>query len=113
MIYINHIPNVSDKLKFFLLADDTNIYYEASDLLDLEKVINKELKQLSMWLKVNRLALNINKTNFLIFHSSRRKLYHNVTLKLDKKALCQKDNIKYLGVLVDCHLNWRHQILHV
>ena len=113
LIYINDLPNVSDKLKFFLFADDTNIYYESGDLLELEKTINKELKQLSMWLKVNRLALNISKTNFLIFHSVKRKVYHNVTLKLDKKALCQKDNIKYLGVLVDSHLNWKHHILHV
>ena len=113
LVYINDLPNVSDKLKFFLFADDTNIYYESFDLIELEKTINHELKQLSMWLKVNRLALNISKTNFLIFHSAKRKLYHNVTLKMDKKALCEKDNIKYLGVLVDCHLNWRHHILHV
>ena len=72
LIYINDLPNVSDKLKFFLFADDTNIYYESGDLFELEKTINKELKQLSMWLKVNRLALNISKTNFMIFHSIRK-----------------------------------------
>ena len=113
LLYINDLPNVSEKLKFFFFADDTNIYYESRDLQDLEKVINQELKHLSLWLKVNRLALNIGKTNFLIFHSIQRKLTQNVTLKLDKKALSQKDHIKYLGVIVDCHLNWKHHILHV
>ena len=37
----------------------------------------------------------------------------NVTLKLDKKAIIQKDNIKYLGVIIDSHLNWKHHILNV
>ena len=113
LIYINDLPNVSEKLKFFLFADDTNIYYESCDLLELEKVINQEIKHLSLWLKVNRLALNISKTNFVIFHSNQRSLNHNVTLKLDKKALSQKDHIKYLGVFVDCHLNWKHHIINV
>ena len=72
--------------------------------------MNNELKHLSLWLKVNRLALNISKTNFLIFHSSQRRLNHNVTLKLDRKSLCQKEYIKYLGVFVDSHLNWKHHI---
>ena len=113
LIYINDLPNVSEKLKFFLFADDTNIYFESNNLKVLEKCINEELKQLSLWLKVNRLALNISKTKFVIFHSSRRKLDYNVTLKLDKKACNQKDNIKYLGVFIDRHLNWKHHILNV
>ena len=113
LIYINDLPNVSDKLRFFLFADDTNIYFESGDLEDMERVINQELKHLSLWLKVNRLALNIEKTNFLIFHSSRKICNYNITLKLDKKALSQKDHIKYLGVIVDSHLNWKYHILSV
>ena len=27
LIYINDLPNISDELKFYLFADDTNIYY--------------------------------------------------------------------------------------
>ena len=64
LIYINDLPNVSDKLRFFLFADDTNIYFESGDLEDMERVINQELKHLSLWLKVNRLALNIKKLTF-------------------------------------------------
>ena len=51
LIYINDLPNVSDKLSFFLFADDTNIYFESDDLLCLERTINNELKQLNLWLK--------------------------------------------------------------
>ena len=59
------------------------------------------------------MALNISKTNFLIFHSRQKKLTHNVNLKLDKKALQQKDHIKYLGVIIDSYLNWKQNITNV
>ena len=113
LLYINDLPNISDKLQFFLFADDTNIYYESSDLLELEKTINHELKLLSLWLNLNRLALNVSKTNFVIFRSKQKQLNHNVVLILNRKALIQKDHVKYLGILMDQHLTWNYQISHV
>ena len=110
LIYINDLPNISEKLSFFLFADDTNIYYESADLLELEKTVNEELKKLSQWLNINRLALNVSKTNFVIFRSPTKKCNHNVTLIMNRKALQQKDHVKYLGVLLDEHLNWKYQI---
>ena len=74
LIYINDLPNISKKLKIFLFADDTNIYYENESLVELELIINKELRNLSLWLSVNRLALIIAKTNFLIFHPFNKSL---------------------------------------
>ena len=38
LLYINDLPNISSKLKFFLFADDTNIYFECKDLKNLEKL---------------------------------------------------------------------------
>ena len=112
LIYINDLPNISDKLQFFLFADDTNIYFDSYDLKSIEKIVNEELKKLTLWLNVNRLALNVSKTNFVIFRAN-KPLYHNVTLIMNKKALEQKDHVKYLGVLVDEHLRWDYHINHV
>ena len=74
--------------------------------------MNSELKKLSLWLNLNRLALNVGKTNFVIFRAN-KPLYHNVTLIMNRKALLQKDHIKYLGVLMDEHLTWKNQIISV
>ena len=112
LIYINDLPNISEKLSFFLFADDTNIYYESDNLLELEKTVNDELKKLCLWLNINRLALNVGKTNFVIFRAN-KKLTHNVTLVMNKKALEQKDNVKYLGVLIDQHLKWNYHISNI
>ena len=37
LIFINDLPAVSKKLKFYLFADDTNIYFDADTLEKIEK----------------------------------------------------------------------------
>ena len=49
LLYINDLPSVSRKLTFFLFADDTNIYYESSDVVDIQKTVNKELRNVREW----------------------------------------------------------------
>ena len=110
LIYINDLPNISKILNFYLFADDTNIYFEAETPEKLEWVINKELKELHTWLIVNRLSLNIDKTNFVVFHPYNKPLKHNITLKIQKKAITQKNSIKYLGIMIDSGLTWQ---LHI
>ena len=109
LIYIDDLPNISDKLQFFIFADDTNTYFDSKNLKEIERTVNEELKKLTLWLNLNRLALNVSKTNFVIFRVN-RPVYHNVTLLMNKKAFEQKDHVKYLGVLVDEHLRWDHHI---
>ena len=110
LIYINDLPNISKKLEIFLFADDTNIYYENESLVELELIVNKELRNLYLWLSVNRLALNIAKTIFLIFHPFNKSLRYNVTLKILKQAIVEKNYIKYLGVIIDSTLSWKDQL---
>ena len=53
LLYINDLAKVSKKHTFFLFADDTNIYYESSNILDIQKTVNKELCKVRKWLKAN------------------------------------------------------------
>ena len=85
LIYMNDLPKASNVLSFFLFADDTNIYFEADDLLSLTNTINKELSNVKSWLDCNKLALNIDKTNFVLFHSPRKKLPDHISIKFGKK----------------------------
>ena len=51
--------------------------------------MNIDLKLLREWLIVNRLALNVSKTNFTIF-SPPQKPYKNITLLRNKKAISRR-----------------------
>ena len=115
LLYINDLPNISKVLDFYLFADDTsNIYYESDNLDKLERKVNKELgKLIQLWLNVNRLFLNLSKTNYVIFHPFNKPLKPQVTIKIQKIALCQKTHIKYRGVIVDSTLGWKQKIKNI
>ena len=37
----------------------------------------------------------------------------HTTIKINKKAIKEKESIKYLGVLIDSTLSWKHHILNI
>ena len=88
----------------------TPTYYESKSLIDLERTINKELRKLYLWLNIYHLSLNIDKTNFVIFHPFNKPSKHNVTIKINNKAINEKESIKYLDVIVDSTLSWKQHI---
>ena len=63
-LFINNIPNFSEKLNFSLFADGTNRLYAERHPKSLQETINKELKNICEWLHVNKPTL---KSNFVIF----------------------------------------------
>ena len=85
LLYVNDLPNTSSLLTFHLFADETNniIYYSCKNLDDLESKLNSELKIVAEWMKSNRLALSILKTNFVLFHSKKLKPSELFNLKID------------------------------
>ena len=119
LIYVNDIQESSNKLKFFLFADDTNAVYADKNLKSLESTVNQELCKLFDWLTANKLTLNIKKTNVVIFRPAQRKLtYHPKIMIFDNDqnknvALECKEFVRYLGIIIDNNLSWKHHIDHV
>ena len=65
-------------------------------------------KNIDSWLKANMLTLNINKTNFITFHTP------NSQASSNNLSLCIKNNTikrvilaKFLGVTIREHLTWK------
>ena len=100
-------------LHFYLFADDTNIYFEAEDLKTLQKIMNRELRHVKKWLEANKLALNIKKTNFVVFHSLAKMLTEPVTLKFGRKKITHANHVKLLGVLLDETPSWRSYLIEL
>ena len=98
LLYVNELLNTSSLLTFHLFADDTNLYFSSKNLSHLEANLNNELKSVAEWMKCNRLALNISKTNFIIFHSSKRKPNHSLRTKIDDALIKQVGSTEYIGL---------------
>ena len=82
LLYVNDIHKSSDKLAFYLFADDTNLLYADKNLRTLELVVNLELHKVYEWLTANKLMLNAQKSNFIIFHPHQKKINYQLKLEI-------------------------------
>ena len=70
----------------------------------------QDFKNLSQWLKANKLSLNVKKTELIIFHAKNTKLDYGVKFKLNGRRLTPASTVKYLGILLDEHVLWTNQV---
>ena len=63
-LYLNDICNLSRILEFTLFVDDKNITYSHDSTTSLCTTLNAELRKLNAWLSLNKLSLNLQKTNY-------------------------------------------------
>ena len=59
------------------------------------------------------LSLNVDKTNFILFHPPQKSISHLVKLSIAKKEIKQEKFIKYLGPHIDSHLSWKFHISYI
>ena len=69
LLYINDLKNSVKFAKASHFADDTCLTYSNKNPKTLESNLNYDLKNLTQWLRANRLSLNVDKTKLLIFKS--------------------------------------------
>ena len=73
LLYIHDFNRCSAILDFHFFADDSNLFYEHKNIILLQAHLYKELENIYYWLCANRLSLNVDKSNFVIFHDLRRR----------------------------------------
>ena len=112
LIYINDLCLVCEHTSAIVFADDTNLFSSGKDLKSLESTTNTELSHISLWLKMNKLSLNIKKTHCMIF-CRRKKLCHDVKLLIDGQAINEVQKTKFLGIVIDNQLTWKWHINYI
>ena len=108
LLYINDLPNCSNKLSFRLFADDTNIFFSCENSGNLEKIMNEELNHVFHYCHTNKLSINLSKSNYMIIAAPTKKVG-----QINIQNIERKPYVKYLGIFIDEHLNWHQQISHV
>ena len=109
LIYINDLYNVCRDSVPILFADDTNLFYKGNKMEDLVKTINGELENISLWLKINKLSLNINKTHFIMFQRGKSTM-SIPDIIIDNQPIDKVEKTKFLGVVIDSKLSWKSHI---
>lgn len=67
ILYINDLKSASAILSLILFADETNIFLSHCNPQRLLDTVNSELILIYEWIQANKLSLNINKTNYMLF----------------------------------------------
>ena len=99
LIYINDLQVAINYFEVHHLVDDTNHLNFNSCVNSINKQDNYGLKNMSNWLKANKISLNFCKTE--LFTPLKKQLNCDLKMKLNGKGLYETDSVKYLGIRID------------
>ena len=68
------------------------------------------MKHLYVWLNTNKISLNVQQTELVIFKQKRKILDREINIKFNRKRLYVTQSFKYIGVKIDKNVNWNHHI---
>ena len=71
----------------------------------MEWCAQMDLNKLGDWFMANKLTLNANKSNCIVFHAKKNKTVL-ISLLVNNVRLPLVQNVKFLGVWVDRNLDW-------
>ena len=137
ILYVNDITSATSLFEVILFADDTTLLYSHPDTATKINLINKELSEICNWFKANKLSVNASKTNYMMLgtsHTTNKYTYGNVdssddgrtdigintgehttntqkiNVILDEVSLERVNSTKFLVVIIDENLTWKHHI---
>ena len=111
IIYINDLPQISELAKFIMYADDANILIIGNSLDEVYSKLEFLCAALIKWVDNNGLALNLKKTNYMIFSRQRSLNYQDVVIS--GVTIERKTEARFLGVIIDEKLSWVQHIAAV
>ena len=104
IIYINDFPKCCPNVTTYLFADDANLIY--SKKKSLTSCLDKKLMNVPSWMSLNKLALNIPKTQMLQFNHPSNVRFMGLNLANDESA-------EYSWIHIDTKLSFHSHIEHV
>ena len=115
LIYINDLPASSEHFTFKIFADDTNLFHTfPTDEHDIDMLpINRHLQDVVNWCKVNKLTINMSKTNYIVIRGRHRSVNIKGEMKIENSLINEVDSVPFVGLNIDKHLNWKVHIQKV
>ena len=113
LVYINIIGDLKLRGTLRLFADDSAIFYFGPNLQSLLEDMQYDLNILSNLLKINKLTLNANKTNYMIISTIQKNRTHNNVISIDGVQISEVNFVKFLGLYIDKYLKWDVHISNI
>ena len=110
LIYINDLHKTIQYCKVHHFADDTNVFHTSKSIKNKNKLVSPDMKHLNNELSANKISLDVEKTELVIFKSPRKVLLDEIKIKLSGKRLYPSNSVKYLGIKIDRFLHWHDQV---
>lgn len=89
-----------------MFADDTVMFIADKNVKVAYAKMTSDLEKLDDWLKYNKLALNLTKTNYMLITNKRKSTTTSETLHIENREIKKTSCVKYLGVLLDDKLSF-------
>ena len=105
LIFTNDLHHCVENGNCLLFADDTTLYFTHQNITYLKWDIEKDLKRVMDWFKANKLTLNVNKTECVLFNY--KPLKENFSIDIGNTTITNTDNAKFLGLWLDQNLTFR------
>ena len=110
IVYMNDVQSCLKKSEAFLFADDTTILCSNKDFDILYHEIEIDLANLIDWFNANKLSLNIEKTNYILFKAKNSNFSAKRELSIVNKVINNVTQTKFLGLYIDDKLSWNKHI---
>jgi hypothetical protein len=110
IIFVNDFPSkISSIADIIIFVDNTSALICKNNYDDFEQVSNLVLSHISKWLHTNQLILNAEKTN-IVKLTPIKSLYYPLDIEYVSKLLTEVTKIRFLGMKIDDHLNWKSHV---
>ena len=112
--YINELPGAASHCQVSLYADDTVLYCFSKDPHQLEKKLNEDLSNVAVWLKENKLTLNLGKSKSMLIGSNQKiAKISELSISIFNCNLENVESFKYLGIKLTSDFTWSDHVEYV
>ena len=91
-----------------MYADDTALYCSVNPNVT-DDLLNCELSKICDWLGANKLALNVSKTKYMVFHTANKHVAYP-QLNINGNNIERVTNFNFLGLTLSSTLSWNQHI---
>ena len=108
LLYVNDMHRCAPDLSFIHYADDTTISFQSDNFGAVKTAMEEGLLSINEWLTVNRLALNVDKTSFMII--TNKTIPDDFQICISNVPISMIDHSRFSGIEIDRNFTFSNHI---